>query len=278
MIKLFILLSLLSTQTFAYTFNNNFGASFKNHKVKIFVDENTVCPESGMTPYELESLLKVAASKFWNTVPTSKLELTVAGFSPNTVNISNGVLCSPTDTTCITNAGVDIIPAVKNIIVACNDHPDNFDSNGVLALTVPNKFEGKKIAGSVILINEINGSGFTRLNRNQRIGVLAHEIGHAIGLGHSKDDEALMYYRTVTSRESLGEDDIRGVSYLYPILFDAGGLLEGGLLGGCGTISTNNNDSSGNPPFLQMGITLGLFVLLIELKRLLNRSKTSSAT
>lgn len=49
--------------------------------------------------------------------------------------------------------------------------------------------------------------------------VITHELGHALGLQHSADPRATMYYRSsdgVTYLRTLAEDDIAGVCYLYP--------------------------------------------------------------
>lgn len=257
---------IMSSQVYAYTFNNNFGAAFKDSDVKITVDELTTCATIGMTIYDLEELIEPAVDKFWNRVPTSKLRLKSGGFNETVTNINTGILCAPTDDTCITNAGANVIAPVNEIVIACNSNGSNFGT-GVLAVTVPNNFSGKKIKGSVILINESNNQ-FGRLDRAGKIAVLAHEIGHAIGLGHTEDKAALMYFKTVEERKALGKDDMKGVSFLYPMQLDAGGLL-----GGCGTIQ-NVGTPPTNPPFWQMGITLGLLILIAELKKLFDRSKT----
>jgi hypothetical protein len=47
----------------------------------------------------------------------------------------------------------------------------------------------------------------------------AHEFGHALGLGHSSDSSATMYYVTTwcsTSGRTLSNDDLAGVEALYP--------------------------------------------------------------
>lgn len=278
------LLFVFTSSAYGWTLNNNFGASFKDNNVKVYVDENTVCPTNRLTPDELESLIKPAVDDFWNEVPTSNLRLKASGFSEGIFTMNEGRLCSPTDDDCIAAgeaAGSDgtpedgLIPAVDNIIIACNSNPLNFGGGNVLAVTIPNKFSGKKIKGAVILINDASSS-FGNLSRSDQIGVISHEIGHAIGLGHSKDSAALMYYRTVDQRSKLGKDDMKGVSYLYPIKGDLYGLSEDGLLGSCGTINLDNKNPPGNSPFLIMGFTLGGLILLYEIIRYL-RSKTRSS-
>jgi len=68
--------------------------------------------------------------------------------------------------------------------------------------------------------------------------VAVHELGHAIGLGHSRDINAIMYptYRGYKPSYSLGSDDIRGVQSLY-------GSKTGGTSGTSGN-SANCVDKS----------------------------------
>lgn len=280
--KIIFFLLVIPVASQAWTLNNNFGAGFKKNKVKVYIDSSTTCLDNLITVNELESMIAPSVDDFWNKVPTSNLRLEAAGFSGPIQNINNGRLCSPTDDVCITAAiGTNnLIPAVEEIYIACNDNALNFGSRNVLAVTIPVKFAGKKIAGAIILINDAYGNDeFGKLGRKDQIAVIAHEIGHAIGLGHSEDSAALMYYRTVDLRKRLGQDDIDGVSFLYPILIDFFGLAAdgagNGILGGCGTISTKNEKPPGNPP-VQMALALGALVIIFELWRLLNRSNTRS--
>ena len=268
--KLWIFFFIFSPHLFAYTLNNNFGASFKSHNVSVKIVGDTTCAGAGINVYELRDLIEPAINQFWNRVPTSDLRLSDGGFTDPINNINTGKLCAPTDTSCITAAGANVIGPVNDIIIACNTG-DNFGGGNVLAVTIPNNFSGKDIVGSVILINNTSSS-FGSLSKADQIGVIAHEIGHAIGLGHTDEKAALMYYRTVDQRRALGEDDMRGVSYLYPMKLDGFGLL-----GGCGTIQTNNPTPPKNPPFWPMGLSLGVMILIAELRKLFNRSKTRAS-
>jgi hypothetical protein len=273
MIKLILFLILYSQLSHAWTLNNNFGASFKDNRVKVFFDDISTCNNIKLSSDDVQSMIEPAIEDFWNRVPTSNLILEDAGFSRGIANINEGRLCSPTDDACI--AAGDTIPAVNEIVIACNGEIANFGSGNVLAVTVPNKFSGKNILGAVILINDHFTSIFGNLSRADQIAVIAHEIGHAIGLGHSEEKSALMYYRTVDLRKRLGQDDIDGVSFLYPMKGDLYGLSEDGVLAACGSVTSGKTPPS-NPPFVQMGITLGILIIAFELVRLLNRSKTRS--
>ena len=224
--KLIILL-LISFSAEAYTLNNNFGAAFKKNKVRVSVTSTTVCNEAGLTIQELESLIGPAINDFWNTVPTSALELKNGGIVDvgGDTSYNSNRLCSFTDSACTGT----VIPPVKDIVIACNDNVDNFEATNILAVTIPNNFKGRHINGSVILINNRVGSSFADLSTKERISVIAHEIGHAIGLGHSGDSAALMYYKTIGKRDYMGQDDIDGVSALYPVTFDGCGLFKGSI-------------------------------------------------
>jgi hypothetical protein len=269
--KIAFILFMLIGQAHAFTLNNNFGGAFKKSRVKVQVAPNTSCSGTGISIYDLEEMLKPAVDDFWNTVPTSRLRLEPAGFSAPITNIQTGLVCSPTDSECVTDANNanNLIPPVSEIVIACSDNPINFGLNpsNVIAVTIPNNFSGKKIRGAIILINN-SSSAFLNLNRADKIAALAHEIGHAIGLGHAKDDEqeALMYYRTVNLRKKLGQDDIDGVSYLYPKQVD-----------GCGLIGSIKDNSSIPPNLWQMLIGLMFVIMLIELRRLFKRPQARPA-
>ncbi|XP_041456327.1 interstitial collagenase-like [Lytechinus variegatus] len=72
------------------------------------------------------------------------------------------------------------------------------------------------LIGHIHLDEEENWTANSRSGKNLWLTV-AHEIGHAIGLGHSQVLSALMYpwYRTFDQDFTLDQDDIRGIQFLY---------------------------------------------------------------
>jgi hypothetical protein len=110
-----------------------------------------------------------------------------------------------------------VIAVASNILITCNNESvNNFPSNSILAVTLPNNISGKYITGSLIMINDRAGNQFAGKSRDEKISIIAHELGHAFGLGHSPVKDSLMYYSTISMRKSLGQDDIDGITYLYP--------------------------------------------------------------
>jgi hypothetical protein len=214
-LKFVLLLSFLSMQVQAFTFNTSSGAAFTNPEVSVVVADGD-CDEIGMTPNELALLLTQASDQYWNKAPTSRLKLTVDGVVTKPAAFFTEALCSSISPTgCIPNTN---LISSSGIVVACNNNTSTgmFTSGGILALSAPNNVSGRQIVSSLILINNTPSSVFANKDKNEQLAILAHELGHAVGLGHSPVVDSLMYFRSVPTRRSLGRDDIDGVSYLYP--------------------------------------------------------------
>ncbi|MBT5093281.1 MAG: matrixin family metalloprotease [Halobacteriovoraceae bacterium] len=225
-----LLLMLLSTQVWSFTFNNSVGASFENDEVRVDVSNQT-CSQLGITQSELLSLAGEAVNIYWNSVHTSRLELTKGSIVSTSSLFRTDPICSGSLNPCIPNPDL-IVPS--GILIACNTNAANFASTAVLALTVPNNISGDKLNGALILINDNASNQFAGKSREEKISILAHEIGHAIGLGHSPVDDSLMFHLSIDTRQALGWDDIDGVTYLYP---------SEQPLGGCGSIENQNSKS-----------------------------------
>lgn len=242
--------SLVSLNTFAITLSNSVGATFPKNDVKVNV-ANLSCDNIGVSAERLLELTQVAVDRFWNTVPTSRLRLEKGSL----VNVSTDFKTEPICSLPCSQASdfdQDFVHS-QDIIIACNNDSTasvGFDNAGTLALAVPINIQGEDIVGSVILINDTVGTSVSSLSENQLISTIAHEIGHAIGLGHARESQNLMYFATLTDQFYLGENDVHAITLLY-------GAKE--PFSGCGTISTDSSSSGGN------GAALALFAMAFVL-------------
>lgn len=214
-----ILLLLLPTLSWGFYLSTNTGAAFKDSHVKVYITSNSTCTQTGYTKEEILNFAVVGAQKFWNDIPSSTLKVSRGGILETADNnYLTGRLCLISDSEC--NSGT-AVPGDNDIVIACNGNTtDNFKSSSYLALSAPNNVSGKNIKGSVILVNDSGNSAVSTLSSAEMISLMAHEVGHAVGLGHSEKDEALMYYKNSENRRKLSQDDIDGVSYLYPNKLD----------------------------------------------------------
>lgn len=263
-----IILTLLifSFQSFAFRLNTSTGAAFKDNEVKIYVTSNSTCTQAGTTPEELLDLAVEASDDFWNTVSTANITVKKGGIKTITdTNYITGELCvSDSDTSCPGTS----VPKVNDIVIACNNNATNFTSSSLLALSGPNNVSGSTISGSVILINDLHTS-FSLLSRSEKLNVLAHEIGHALGLGHTNKSEALMYYKNSDDRVALSQDDIDGITYLYPYgaedLFSCEGMFAGTIKNKLdppnGPFALSTNSMISFILSLFMGLTIGFYLL-----------------
>lgn len=172
----------------------------------------TDCISQGVTSDQMSAAVDTAFAT-WNSTLTSSVTLqrgaavttTNAQITSQTAGGNPLILCDANMSTDITSSGQPTV-----------------DTNNIPAVTrILRVDSGSHIALAVTYINAQSGKA---ANVGQLLGhsnvlniVLTHEIGHAIGLGHSADNNALMYYdATLKTTLGLAQDDVDGVTYLYP--------------------------------------------------------------
>ena len=194
------------------------------------------------------------AIDFWNQAPHSGLVLErgydVAYASADVVNYnfeeSIVVLCS-------TNFSADA---------------NGFDANSVLGVgsTRDTDFDGHIDKGRMI----INFTPNAQANFNASDGAtqeltVIHELGHVLGLGHSSEPGAIMYFTTNGKGEvNLHQDDIDGLRHLY-----AQDELGGDYFLGCAHIAGGSGRNQKIPPFTLLFLIVP--VLLVFLMRQLSK-------
>lgn len=232
---------ILMTITFsaqAFTLIGSDIATYKDPNIKVYVGSQQ-CTNLADSPEELLDLVSEANERFWNGIATSELVLEVGSTKSVDASFYTDQIC---------NTGAGCVPEVDSgILIVCNTNGSTFGGN-VLAVTLPNNVSGNTIHGSVIALNDTASSPLLNDSRDEKISVIAHEIGHAIGLGHSNFKDSLMYYANIDNREALGQDDWDGATFLYP--------KEQGAMAVCGTIEDISNPQNGSKLWFSMALML----------------------
>jgi len=246
-------------QANAFTLNNSATLTFNKNEVRVNIGTpaGRSCQNLGIDENELLSIVSDAVDQYWNRAPTSRLKLRAGSVKPVAAAFGTDEICVQ-GTSCTPNSALAVD---SDILIVCNGDTNNlnFSSPGVLAITVPNNISGKSMLGSLIMINDKATNQFKYKSRDEKISIIAHEIGHAFGLGHSPVKDSLMYFATVNMRKFLGADDIDGISYLYPKQQPVS----------CGTVDFNGDGTKKNPNiWLGLLIGFGLIALLNQLRYL----------
>lgn len=248
----------LSVNTYAFTMNNSVKLVFSQDEVRVNVAAAT-CNNIGIDETEVLSIVGDAVDRFWNTAPTSRLKLRKGNLTAVSGNYATDTICVAA-TNCEPNAALAVS---SDILITCNTNPANFSSSAILAVTIPNNIDGTRIVGSLVMLNDQATTQFDTKSREEKISIIAHELGHAFGLGHSPVTDSLMYFATREQRKALGRDDIDGISYLYPKQQPIGG--------GCGSVVLDDK----NKPSSWPGLFIGFFIIVMaEVVRKKRQPKT----
>ncbi len=190
------------------------------------------------------------AIALWNSVPTSSLKLTRGGDSISSV--TNAVNRDSPD--------APVILCDQNL----STHFADLSADAVLAITLPkaNTNTNKIVNGAMILNNENGKKADLSIKSDTILAItIAHEMGHILGLGHTSDDTALMYFSASKKTDvNLSQDDMDGITYLYPR-----NEIGGSKVFGCGSLGSNSH--TGNP-YYGIGLLLGLcFIIWITQRK-----------
>lgn len=219
----------ISAVSKAFTLNSSTSSNFKgwtNPSVKFQINLSN-CPAGVDVMGIIGDALAV-----WNNVATSKLTVELVGETTSTT------YSDPITIVCDTNYGSGGLSA---------------DSSPGAAVIQPSS--GDTITSGIMYLNASSGlANIGNLNRDLVAVVLAHEIGHLLGLGHSQDLKALMYYdASLKTTLGLAQDDVDGVTYLYPR-----DELSGDKPLGCAMVQDSKPKSG-------LGIFMGWIALLLPL-------------
>ena len=264
--KLIFILLFPTFNLFAFTFNNSGELAFNSFPIKIYIASYD-CTNIPFSNNQIASMTKQAIDQFWNTINVSKLAIEYHGQKTVSDSFRTEAICSETSGSgsCTPNSNLAFS---EGILIACNVDSGNQNfSAGVLGLSVPMSTSGTEIKGSIVLLNDRSDSQLISMSEEELTAVIAHEVGHALGLGHSTEKGALMYPSMVTKRKKLGLDDIYGISYLYPIESN---------FQTCATISLDSAKGSKSGLFFGLGFTL-IFLSYRSFRRSLSKRKLKAS-
>ncbi|MCC6277951.1 MAG: matrixin family metalloprotease [Oligoflexia bacterium] len=220
----------------------NPGQSGWNTKTITFKVNYTNCPAN------IGSIIDSAMS-VWNSVTTSSLVLKREGTSTDTA--AQLALGNQTD----------------SAVIACDSNfgtTFSTDANAVAGVGVCRTQGGVITRGYLIFNTQAGASAnISSLNSNFQSVITAHELGHVIGLGHSTESAALMYYDASSKTVAgLNQDDIDGITYLYPR-----NEIGGDGFFGCGSVSNKSKSGTGGNFPMQLAVLTIPIIGFIILRR-----------
>ena len=161
--------------------------------------------DCGITEEELTGAIDRALA-IWNDVPTSRIKLVRGG--------------TVTTTATQAYAGSAGAGPASPVIICDTDLSNTIqtDTSQIPAVASPDATDATIDYGFVLLNAESGKSAnIAKLPDGILEIILAHEIGHVLGLGHTSDKNSLMYFNATYKRSlRLSQDDMDGLTYLYP--------------------------------------------------------------
>lgn len=222
-----LLLPPLSSQ--AFTLNSSTNPQQKgwaSSNITIYVNTSN-CPAS----VDVVSIISDAI-RVWNNVSTSSVSLSYGGTTTSTAASNPPIVYCETNFSTVTGADNNSVPGAASVSTSNN----------------------QIVAGFIVLNVSTGNANIANKTTFELTTILAHEIGHLIGLGHSQTANALMYYTySYKTSLNLAQDDVDGISYLYP-----SDELSKNKYAGCSLVKDI-------PPPSQGGMTMLLLCLIMPL-------------
>lgn len=237
MIRTLLFGLLLPLQTLAFTLGSSTDTNLKGFASKTiyFMVNDSNCPSSRNVKAAVQQAINA-----WNEVTYSNVHLVYGGSSSSTGYSTRPIISCDTAFGTTTGADADWVAGVGS-----------FQSSNSTITT-----------GAIYLNAESGKNGNIQNWSNSALAALiAHEMGHVLGLGHSQDPAALMYYSISRTSLYIAQDDIDGISYLYPR-----DELSSDSPMGCGTISGPSQGPKNKWPILLLFALPILLALALKLR------------
>ncbi len=208
---------------FSWTHVGSNILGWSSHKVVFHVNPtNCSLPES--TLYDIID----HSINAWNSLPTTDL-----------------VLSRSPDVSTTTYDQLNLGTATDAPVILCDTEmtAHGMQGDNIPASTVKIMLNAAgNISYAGILLNAESGAAanLDQLTTGETEVTLTHEIGHALGLGHSSQAQALMYYSIDgKTKATVTEDDMDGINHLYPRNEFANGQF------GCSAVHASPNKKLG---------------------------------
>jgi len=212
----------LSSQAFTLT-DNRFFRYGHSEEIKVYVAADGCASSGGYTASEILDMTVHGAEMYWNTVETANVRFVKGGIistlSANGKDLSSFYLGA-------------VGHEINAVYVGCSSA---VPATAAAYSTV--RGSDKNLRGLVLYKDST--TNFSR-DYDTTSAIFAHELGHTLGLGHSRFKFALMDASGgALGLNKLSQDDRDGVTYLYPHEKSLGGCL-----GSMGTIKYINDDDN----------------------------------
>ena len=246
-----LLIFLISTvQAYGFTLLSLAPPKYnKPNEIKVNVTSDG-CSNAGVSAQRLLDLAMLAVEEYWNSVETANIEF-IEGEITNFTGAGQSFDSLLNDARTLGDG---------NVLVGCSTNIS------ATAAAVGGSGGNNQIAyGAVVMKNSA-----VNFNRGEEISIaiLAHEMGHVLGLGHSRNEIALMDSSGgAIGLNKLTQDDRNGATFLYPYESDPGSCWSS-----LGTIE-DVDGPGGSPMNFLFSLLLGLLgVIALKAKKFKLRS------